>query len=324
MAPACTLELADLLSWRHGARDHDVRPGALPRAARDRGHRCWRSAFPSGRRRPSVRGARTLHQAAPARLLQRRNTLRGSRLRGRGLYSPALATLVPAGPPRRACSSADRPLALEDRSPMELNSTRTRSSTPVAPSSRGHQRRHRPAGVDRRVRRPEPARIAARRRCSSRSARSGSIPASIHDLYAARGRGEGAADVHRAGDQHPRRSPTTPRARCSAPARALGRRRGDLRDRALRDHATPTSARPSTRSSCWRRRCARAGRGPVFLQGDHFQINAKKYASDPAGELKAVRDLTGRGDRGRLLQHRRRHLDAGGSLEGRARGAAGA
>jgi fructose/tagatose bisphosphate aldolase len=31
--------------------------------------------------------------------------------------------------------------------------------------------------------------------------------------------------------------------------------------------------------------------GPVFIQGDHFQISAKKYASDPAGELKAVMDL---------------------------------
>src|SRR5205814_10211364 len=33
-------------------------------------------------------------------------------------------------------------------------------------------------------------------------------------------------------------------------------------------------------------------RGPVFLQGDHFQVNAKKYAADPAAELKAVEDLT--------------------------------
>src|SRR5437773_1429640 len=33
-------------------------------------------------------------------------------------------------------------------------------------------------------------------------------------------------------------------------------------------------------------------RGPVFLQGDHFQINAKKYAGDPEGEMKALRELT--------------------------------
>jgi len=32
-------------------------------------------------------------------------------------------------------------------------------------------------------------------------------------------------------------------------------------------------------------------RGPVFLQGDHFQINAKKFASDAGKETSAVRDL---------------------------------
>src|SRR5262249_56837803 len=33
--------------------------------------------------------------------------------------------------------------------------------------------------------------------------------------------------------------------------------------------------------------------GPLFIQGDHFQVNAKRYAADPAAELKAVQDLTG-------------------------------
>ncbi len=31
--------------------------------------------------------------------------------------------------------------------------------------------------------------------------------------------------------------------------------------------------------------------GPVFLQGDHFQINAKKFAADREKEMQAVRDL---------------------------------
>jgi fructose/tagatose bisphosphate aldolase len=31
--------------------------------------------------------------------------------------------------------------------------------------------------------------------------------------------------------------------------------------------------------------------GPVFIQGDHFQVGAKKYATDPAAEVKAVKDL---------------------------------
>jgi len=31
--------------------------------------------------------------------------------------------------------------------------------------------------------------------------------------------------------------------------------------------------------------------GPLFIQGDHFQVNAKKYAADPEKEVKAVKDL---------------------------------
>ena len=42
-------------------------------------------------------------------------------------------------------------------------------------------------------------------------------------------------------------------------------------------------------------------RGPVFIQGDHFQISAKKYAADPDAEIKAIRDLIAESDRGRLL-----------------------
>ena len=32
-------------------------------------------------------------------------------------------------------------------------------------------------------------------------------------------------------------------------------------------------------------------RGPIFLQGDHFQINAKKFAADAAKETQAVKNL---------------------------------
>jgi fructose/tagatose bisphosphate aldolase len=32
-------------------------------------------------------------------------------------------------------------------------------------------------------------------------------------------------------------------------------------------------------------------RGPLFLQGDHFQVGAKKYAKDPEAEVRAVKDL---------------------------------
>src|SRR4029079_2250329 len=32
-------------------------------------------------------------------------------------------------------------------------------------------------------------------------------------------------------------------------------------------------------------------RGPVFIQGDHFQVNAKKFAVDPVPEVNAVKQL---------------------------------
>jgi fructose/tagatose bisphosphate aldolase len=32
-------------------------------------------------------------------------------------------------------------------------------------------------------------------------------------------------------------------------------------------------------------------RGPVFIQGDHFQVNAKKFAADPTTEVNAVKQL---------------------------------
>jgi len=32
-------------------------------------------------------------------------------------------------------------------------------------------------------------------------------------------------------------------------------------------------------------------RGPLFLQGDHFQINAKKYTGDPFAEIQAIKSL---------------------------------
>lgn len=32
-------------------------------------------------------------------------------------------------------------------------------------------------------------------------------------------------------------------------------------------------------------------KGPIFIQGDHFQVNAKRYGKDPEGELSDVRNL---------------------------------
>ena len=52
-------------------------------------------------------------------------------------------------------------------------------------------------------------------------------------------------------------------------------------------------------------------RGPVFLQGDHYQFNAKKYAADPGGHDRGdpARLPPRRGCR--LPEHRHRFIDAG-------------
>jgi fructose-bisphosphate aldolase class II len=53
-----------------------------------------------------------------------------------------------------------------------------------------------------------------------------------------------------------------------------------------------TDQRPAEYASAVLAAALREGfRGPVFIQGDHFQAAAKKYAADPEAELKAIREL---------------------------------
>jgi fructose/tagatose bisphosphate aldolase len=53
-----------------------------------------------------------------------------------------------------------------------------------------------------------------------------------------------------------------------------------------------TSQRPAEFTSAITAAAIKAGyRGPIFLQGDHFQINAKKFAADAAKETQAVKNL---------------------------------
>jgi fructose-bisphosphate aldolase, class II len=118
----------------------------------------------------------------------------------------------------------------------------------------------------------------------------GLYPASIHDLYAARGRGEVPPTW------------TVPainiRGLAYDSARALFRARQALDAGAViceiaRSEIAYTDQRPAEYTFVVLAAALREGwTGPVFIQGDHFQVNAKKYASDPTAELKAVRDLT--------------------------------
>ncbi len=119
---------------------------------------------------------------------------------------------------------------------------------------------------------------------------SGVYPASIHHLYAARGRGEAPSNF------------TVPainiRGLAYDTARALFRARRALDAGAViceiaRSEISYTDQRPSEYTFVVLAAALREGwKGPVFVQGDHFQVNHKKYLADAASEMAAVRDLT--------------------------------
>ena len=52
---------------------------------------------------------------------------------------------------------------------------------------------------------------------------------------------------------------------------------------------TPASASSSTRTSVLAGAIAAGWKGPVFIQGDHYQFNAKKYAADPEKMTEEIR-----------------------------------
>lgn len=118
----------------------------------------------------------------------------------------------------------------------------------------------------------------------------GVYPASIHDLYMARGRGEVPMTF------------TTPafnlRALSFHASRAMFRAANKINAGAFifelaRSEMSYTAQRPSEyATNILAAAVAEGFTGPVFIQGDHFQVSAKKYAADPQAELKAVSDLS--------------------------------
>jgi fructose-bisphosphate aldolase, class II len=113
-------------------------------------------------------------------------------------------------------------------------------------------------------------------------------PASIHDLYLARGRGEVSGFTVPA---------MNIRAASYDSGRALFAAARDLRAGALiceiaRSEIGYTDQRPMEYVTVMTAAAIREGwSGPLFVQGDHFQVNAKKYAAEPEPEVRAVRDL---------------------------------
>jgi fructose/tagatose bisphosphate aldolase len=116
------------------------------------------------------------------------------------------------------------------------------------------------------------------------------VPASIHSLYLARGRGEVPPTF------------TVPainlRALSFEAARAVFRVAHSMNAGAFifeiaRSEMGYTDQRPSEYATSILAAAITEGhRGPVFIQGDHFQVSASRYASQPETELQAVRDLT--------------------------------
>lgn len=118
---------------------------------------------------------------------------------------------------------------------------------------------------------------------------SGVYPASVHDLYIARGKGQAPTTF------------TVPainiRGMAYDTARALFRARKKLDSGTViceiaRSEISYTDQRPAEYTFVVLAAALREGwTGPVFIQGDHFQINHKKYLADPAAEKKVVLEL---------------------------------
>jgi fructose/tagatose bisphosphate aldolase len=118
----------------------------------------------------------------------------------------------------------------------------------------------------------------------------GAVPASIIDLYLARGRGEIPLTF------------TVPamnlRMLAFDSARAVFRVAKEMNAGAFifeiaRSEMGYTDQRPAEyTSNVLAAAIAEGYSGPVFIQGDHFQVSAKRYATSPDTELQAVKDLT--------------------------------
>ncbi len=114
-------------------------------------------------------------------------------------------------------------------------------------------------------------------------------PASIHDLYVARGRGE--TPTRWTVPAMNLRTLTYDMARAVFRA-AMARNVGAMIFEIARSEIGYTDQRPAEYAAVIIGAAIREGyRGPLFLQGDHFQVSAKKYATAPEEEVKAVEDL---------------------------------
>ena len=115
--------------------------------------------------------------------------------------------------------------------------------------------------------------------------------ASIHALYRARGRGEVDATRFTVPAINVRAA-TYLTAR-QAFAAALERDAATVIFEIAKSEMAYTDQRPAEYAAVVLAAAIREGwHTPVFLQGDHFQFNATKWAADPGPELEGIKDLT--------------------------------
>ena len=111
---------------------------------------------------------------------------------------------------------------------------------------------------------------------------------SIHDLYLARGRGETGGFTVPAMNIRGMAYDTA-RSLFSA---AVKLKVGALIVEIARSEIAYTDQRPSEYVAVMLAAAMREGfRGPLFIQGDHFQVSAKKFAVDPVTEVNGVKQL---------------------------------
>ncbi len=118
---------------------------------------------------------------------------------------------------------------------------------------------------------------------------SGAVPASINNLYFARSRDDIRNDFSVPAINLRAISFYSARAVFRAAIRADAKA---LIFEIARSEMGYTNQPPSEYASCiLGAAIAEAYRGPVFLQGDHFQISAKRYSQNPESEIDAMRNL---------------------------------
>jgi len=116
----------------------------------------------------------------------------------------------------------------------------------------------------------------------------GAVPASIHDLYRARGEGRVGGFTVPAMNL---RTLTYDLARAVFRC-ALKIKAGAFIFEIARSEMGYTDQKPLEYTTVVLAAAVREGhRGPVFIQGDHFQVNAKNYAKDPRAEVEGLKSL---------------------------------